>query len=168
MSFNDYYTKQIYCDLDGVLCDFDAQWNYLTRTGMTPAKFKEVYGVEEFLEELNKYGSEYWTTMPWKTDGVLLWNYIEKYRPIIITRPTGTEENREGKEWWVRANLPPKTVVVFSDAETNNKENWASPDSIIIDDEIMVVRKFILKGGNGIIHTSATQTIKELKDKFGL
>lgn len=168
MSFNKYYSKLIYCDLDGVLCDFDAQWNYYTRTGMTPLDFKNIYGEEEFFEELAKYGTEFWTSMPWKTDGVLLWNYIEKYRPIILTRPSGTEECIEGKEWWVKANLPPKTDIIFSDPKTNNKEAWATSDSLLIDDDGTTVRKFIIKGGDGIIHTNSIQTINDLNNKFGL
>lgn len=168
MGFNRYYKNQIFCDLDGVLCDLDAQWSKMTRTGMTPHRFKEIYGIEEFLEEIAKYGTDFWSTMPWKTDGVFLWNYIDKYRPIIITRPIGTEECIIGKQWWVKANLPFKTELIFSDPKTNNKEEWADKNAILIDDEAINVRKFILKGGNGIIHTSAVETIEQLKKQFGL
>lgn len=164
MAFTNFYNYKLMVDMDGVLCDFVAQWMRTTKTNMLPKKFEEIYGEEEFYAELAKHGKEFWSTMPWMQDGVFLWNYIDKYKPIILTTPTIEESCRIGKELWVKANLPMKTEIVFS----KDKEEWADKFSILIDDKGKNVRKFIIREGHGIIHTSAVQTIKTLKEQFGL
>lgn len=164
MPFNNFYNYKIMLDMDGVICDFVAQWLRMTKTNMIPREFEEMYGLEEFYEELAKYGEKFWSTMPWTTDGLLLFNYVAKYRPTILTTPTLEESCRIGKEKWVRANLPIHTEMIFSD----KKEEWADRHSILIDDKGSNVRKFIIAEGNGIEHISAVETIKILKKDFGL
>ena len=164
MAFTNFYNKRVFCDMDGVLCDFVAQWMRMTKTNMLPKDFEAMYGKDEFYAELSKYGQDFWETMPWTTDGVFLWNYIDKYKPIILSTPTLEESCRLGKEKWVKRNLPTKTELIL----TENKENWADPFSILIDDKGSNVRRFIIAEGNGIIHTSSVETIRELKEKFGM
>ena len=164
MAFTNFYNKRIFCDLDSTLSDFNAQWMLMTKTNMSPKKFEEMYGVEEFLSELKKYGVGFWKDMPLMEDAMFLWNYIDKYKPIILTKPIPTEECRIGKELWVRKYLPVKTEIIFAE----EKEQWADPHSLLIDDLGINVRKFIIAGGEGIIHTSSIETIKELKEKYGL
>jgi 5'(3')-deoxyribonucleotidase len=164
MAFSNFYNKRVYVDLDGCICDLIAQWNLLTRTQMSPKDFEDMYGTEALYEEFKKYGEKFWSTMPWCKDGQLLWNYIDKYKPIILTTAIPTEECKIGKEKWVRKFLPIKVEIIFSD----NKEEWSDKDSLLIDDNGKNVRKFIIAGGSGIIHKSSVETIKQLKEIFGM
>jgi hypothetical protein len=47
------------------------------------------------------------------------------------------------------------------------KAEYAEPNAILIDDQPKSIDPFIAAGGIGILHTSAANTIKELK-KLGL
>ena len=165
MEFTGFYNKRIFCDLDGVLCDYEAQWNLMTKTGMSPSKFVDMYGKDELIEELKKHGEKFWSTMPFKPDGLLLWNYIKRHRPIILTSHIKTDECSRGKTIWVRNHLSPIITEVIISSE---KEKYADKYSLLIDDKGKNVRKFIIAGGSGIIHESSIETIKELKEKYGI
>jgi len=45
---------------------------------------------------------------------------------------------------------------------------FASPNSILIDDRKDNIDGWIENGGEGIVHTSAAETIKTLKEKYNL
>jgi hypothetical protein len=49
----------------------------------------------------------------------------------------------------------------------NQKQLFAAPDKILIDDMEQTINEWNKGGGIGILHTSADNTIKELK-KLGL
>ena len=164
MGFNNFYQRRIYLDLDGTICDLLTQWNIMTRCGMSPKDFEAMTSTEELYDEFKKYGEKFWSTMQWKKDGRLLYNYLKKYRPIILTKSIGTKECEEGKEQWVRNNLQARTEILFAD----KKEVWADSDSILIDDNQINCNKFVIAGGNAIIHISAIETIKILKEKYGM
>jgi hypothetical protein len=59
----------------------------------------------------------------------------------------------------------PGTKLILSKAE--NKKDYARPNSILIDDNVKNIADWIGAGGIGILHTSAEDTIKQLK-KLGL
>lgn len=151
-------------DMDGVLCDFVAQWFAMTKTNMLPRDFENLFGKEAFDEELARHGELFWSSMPLMEDAMLLWNYIRKYTPLILTKPTSEEHCRTGKEIWVRKHFPRNIEIVFS----RNKEEWADENSLLIDDTHSNITKFIIAGGEGIEHTSALETIKILKEKYGM
>ena len=54
----------IYCDMDGVLCDFERQW---ARVNKLPfSKFSSL-NMHDRWEKVRQHGS-YWETIPWKGD----------------------------------------------------------------------------------------------------
>ena len=58
----------LYCDMDCVLCDFDARFDYFT--GMAPRKYEEKYGTKKFWELIDgEVGIRFWVGMPWMPDG---------------------------------------------------------------------------------------------------
>ena len=71
----------IYCDMDGVLCDFERQW---ARVNKLPfSKFSSL-NMHDRWEKVRQHGS-YWETIPWKGDGRTLWNYIKKHDVRILS-----------------------------------------------------------------------------------
>ena len=51
----------IYCDMDGVLCDFDKQFEKLTNT--PPKEFEANKGTQEFWRVILEDGEKFWSDM---------------------------------------------------------------------------------------------------------
>jgi hypothetical protein len=153
---------KIYCDLDGVLADFEKGYAELTNT--LPSK--TFNGKAEFWEPINKAGAEFWANLDWMPDGQELWRYIKKYKPNILSAPSSDLSSKIGKEAWVKMHLKNNynKLYLYSRA---NKQLFSEPNRILIDDMKKTIDEWNDKGGIGIFHTSAANTIKELK-KLGL
>jgi hypothetical protein len=97
-------------------------------------------------------------------DGKRLWNYIEKYKPKLLSAPSRQDESRIGKHEWVERELPGVPLLLRS---AKHKKDFAGPKNILIDDRLENVQGWIESGGIGILHTSTEDTIKQL-NKLGL
>ncbi len=151
----------IYCDLDGVLVDFDKGYEDLT--GMT-TKEANAKGLEVFWEPIAKAGAAFWIKLKWMPDGKELWNYIKQYNPSLLSAPSREESSRIGKRVWVKRNLPGVKLIL---ANASDKQNYSGENQILIDDRDKNIDQWRSKGGIGILHTSTANTIKQLK-KLGL
>ena len=151
----------IYCDMDGVLVDFDRGYQELT--GMTTQQ-ADAMGGDTFWEPLTKAGAKWWITLNWMPDGKQLWNYIKKYTPILLSAPSKQESSRLGKRVWVKRELPDVKLIL---RPASQKQQYASPTSILIDDRQKNIEQWEAAGGIGILHTSTANTIEQLK-KLGL
>jgi hypothetical protein len=147
----------IYCDMDGVLVDFDRGYQELT--GMTTQQ-ADAMGGDTFWEPLTKAGAKWWITLNWMPDGKQLWNYIKKYTPILLSAPSKQESSRLGKRVWVKRELPDVKLIL---RPASQKQQYASPTSILIDDRQKNIDQWEAAGGIGILHTSAANTIEQLK-----
>ena len=61
---------KIYCDMDGVLTDFDKRFKDLNPEHLSAAQYQTKYGVEKFwdlIDEDNKV--KFWVGMSWMPDG---------------------------------------------------------------------------------------------------
>lgn len=145
---------QIYCDMDGVLCDFDKQFEKYFN--MTPDEYKEKHGKKEFYKEISKKGEEFWETMPWMPEGKTLWNKIKDHDPIIVTSPGHFSGAREGKKIWIEKNLKPSPATVkFEQAgEKQNvlagKSKEEIAKSVLIDDYDKNINAWKAAGGKTI------------------
>lgn len=147
----------IYCDMDGVLVDFDRGYQELT--GVT-TKHADSQGVDTFWEPLTKAGAAFWIKLKWMPDGKQLWNYIKKYNPELLSAPSREESSRLGKRVWVKRELPGVKLILRS---AERKQEFANPTSILIDDREKNIQQWEAAGGIGILHTNAADTIKQLK-----
>jgi nicotinamide mononucleotide adenylyltransferase len=147
----------IYCDMDGVLVDFDLGYQELT--GITSQQ-ADANGVEAFWSPLSKAGAKFWITLKWMSDGKQLWSYIKKYNPILLSAPSREESSRLGKRVWVKRELPDVKLILKS---ASQKQQYASPTSILIDDRQKNIDQWNAAGGVGILHTNTANTIKQLK-----
>jgi len=169
----------IYCDMDGGLCDFDKRFMEFSN-GMSPSKYESEFGKKAFWDLIKEKGEKFWSEMEWKVDekdpeadekdfkktgGKTLWEYIEKYKPIILSAPSFEKSSKDGKEKWINSNL--KNVGGIKLVPANEKQKFANPNAILIDDRTSNIQQWRDKGGIGILHTSANETIKQLK-KYGL
>jgi hypothetical protein len=147
----------IYCDMDSVLVDFDLGYQELT--GMTTQQ-ADANGVEAFWEPLSKAGAKFWITLQWMPDGKQLWDYIKKYNPILLSAPSREESSKLGKRVWVKRELPDVKLIL---KYASQKQEYASPTSILIDDRQKNIDQWEAAGGIGILHTSTPDTIKQLQ-----
>ena len=152
----------IYCDMDGVLVDFEKGYRELTGTYS-----KDHPDNNAFWQPISDAGVSYWANLDWMSDGPQLWRYIKKYKPYILSAPSQDPSSRVGKDAWVKTHIPQnqyQRLLLYPRAQ---KQLFSKPDSILIDDNEQSIQEWKAKGGIGILHTSTANTIKELK-KLGL
>lgn len=150
---------QIYCDLDGVLCDFDKRFEEFSK-GISPKQYDQKYGLTSFWELITKQGVEFWSNMEWMPEGRQLWDYIKKYKPSILSAPSRESSSRYGKRLWVNENIPGTPLIL---ANREAKKNYAGKNKILIDDRRDNCDEWVYEGGIAIQFESTSQTINDLK-----
>ena len=153
---NEELKYQIYCDLDGVLADFELGYEKLTGVDLKG----EFFSGEDFWKPISKAGVGFWVGLQWMPDGQQLWDYIKPFDPIILSAPSRDKSSRLGKALWVRNKIP-GTKLLLRYAKL--KQQLSTPTSILIDDRADNINQWEAAGGIGILHTSASNTIEQLK-----
>ena len=153
-------TYKIYSDMDGVLVDFNERFKRFS-DGILPTEYEQKFGKDKFWELIDGTGVRFWVGMDWMSDGKQLWNYIKEYNPTLLSSPSRSNYSRMGKRIWRKRNLPSTKLIL---ARAANKQNYADPDSILIDDRESNVDQWIKAGGIGILHTDTASTINKLKE----
>jgi len=153
---------QIYCDMDGVLTDFEKRFvtllqqegpKYYSKATIAqvtrPKHFDKLEGTEEFWKFIDQYiGLEFWSEMEWMPNGRELWNFIQPYGPKLLTSPSEDNTSRLGKRLWVKENLVPAPEVLFRFGDA--KSDFANENAILIDDKPSNLAAFSAKGGIAI------------------
>ena len=156
---------QIYCDMDGVLTDFEKRFvtllqqegpKYYSKAVIAqvtrPKHFEKLEGQEEFWRFIDQYiGLEFWSEMEWMPNGKALWEFIQPYSPIILTSPSEDNTSRLGKRLWVKNHIAeiydtfqaPPVEFRFGEA----KSDFANENAILIDDKPSNLEAFASKGG---------------------
>ncbi len=151
---------KIYSDMDGVLADFENGYKKLTGVDL---KGEFVKG-DDFWDPIKVAGVGFWAGLKWMSDGQKLWNYIKPYKPDLLSAPSREDSSRIGKHVWVKQKLPGTKLIL---RYAKQKQELATPESILIDDRQINIDQWEAAGGIGILHTSADDTISQLK-KLGL
>jgi len=153
----------IYCDMDGVLTDFDGRFE-LFNDGISPSEYERGFGIDKFWDSISKVGVKFWEKIPWLKEGKKLWNYISKHNPILLSAPSRDHSSKVGKRKWVENNLPGVELIL---TQKENKKNYAYKSHVLIDDDEQNIKDWIEAGGIGILHRSFEETKEKLK-KLGL
>jgi len=132
-----------------------------------------------FMYRLLEGDENFWATLPWMPGGRELWEYIRKFKPVILTSPMdkgGKFESLAGKRRWIEKNLGftdlgeldtdegPKSILF-----AHNKYEYATDKEgnarVLIDDFITKVDPFREAGGEGILHVGerVEDTIERLE-----
>src|SRR5210317_34938 len=100
-----------------------------------------------------------------------LWNFIKKYNPHILS--AYVEESFDpncipGKSYWARTNLgiTSARINLVKRVQKQKKKNYAKvvgEPAILIDDYKKNTDQFTQRGGIGILHTTTSNTINQLK-----
>jgi FMN phosphatase YigB (HAD superfamily) len=153
---------QIYCDMDGVLTDFEKRFvtllqqegpKYYSKATIAqvtrPKHFEALEGQTEFWKFIDQYiGIEFWSGMEWMPNGRALWGFIEPYGPKLLTSPSRDNTSRLGKRLWVKDHLVPAPEVLFRFGDA--KSDFANENAILIDDKPSNLVAFASKGGIAI------------------
>ena len=153
---------RIYCDMDGVLCDFEK--NIKNTLGITLNKWMQIPKNERWDPVIAK--PKFWYNMPWLNDGKNLWRFIEKYDPHILSAASQEDPNcKPGKSSWIQKNLRISRgrVNLVQRSEKQLYAKVGGKPSILIDDYGRNTKEFTTKGGIGIRFQNASQVIRELK-----
>ena len=157
-NLNENQQYKIYCDMDGVIVDFEDGYERLTGKNI---KGNHVKGDGDFWQPITDAGANFWINLKWMSDGEKLWKYIKNYSPSILSAPSREKSSRIGKEIWVRTNIPGTELILKPAPE---KQLLAEPNAILIDDRKDNIQQWKDAGGIGILHTSANDTIKQLQE----
>jgi hypothetical protein len=155
---------RIYCDMDGVLADF--------AKGVEKIIGKSIdqwsYGSKSEKWDTIKSTPKFWHTLPWMNGGKELWNFISKHDTHILS--AYVEESFDpncipGKSHWARTNLrlSPGNINLVKRVEKQNYTKVVGIPAILIDDYKKNTDQFKARGGIGILHTTTSNTIRELK-----
>ena len=154
-------TPQIYCDMDGVLADFEKGVKTMIGGKFSDARWDEL--PDDFFLQLE----------PMK-DAKQLWDFIGKYDPFILTAiprssrgpisaRAADDKARFMKRWF---GIDQKDMYPV---QRKNKANFAMDGrdgrpNILIDDHLGNIQEFRKARGIGVHHKSASGTIKQLKE----
>lgn len=146
----------LYLDMDGVLADFHKAYVKYDPDKSDRKKFRSSVMDYKIFEDLE--------FMP---DAMQLLNHVRQVKTMMnvhveILTSMGTHDPIQGKEaarqkqvWLNKHGITYKANFVRSKQE---KANYATPTSILIDDSIGCITPFNDKGGHGILHRTAAET----------
>ena len=137
------HNKLIFCDLDGVLADFEQ--GVVNRFKKTPDQLKPgiMWGV------INKSNS-FFESLPWMPRGKELWDSIKQYDPIILTGTPRSATAAEQKRKWCARELGADIHVIT--CATKHKPNFCIVNAVLIDDRTDILNDWNSKGGKFILY----------------
>jgi hypothetical protein len=154
--------------MDGVVADFEKGVSDAMGEKLDQAKYdvdsKYRSKMWKWVRQHSKSGGKLWADLPMMPDANKLWNFVKKYKPQILTAQGdpayGAEEQ---KRQWI-ADKFGRNVRVFVTRKSDEKAQYASPNSILIDDREKSIGPWTAAGGIGILHKNAADTIRQLKE----
>ena len=162
---------RIYLDLDGVLADFDRGIRELCGMEPLPQNGKRNPKQDDLMWEAIRKVDHFYDRLKLMPGAGDLFDEIRKQygdRCEILTgipKPErGITTAGEDKISWVHRVFSPDVRVHIVLRE--EKINYCTgPDTILIDDREKTIRKWQEKGGTGILHTGASDTLRILREK---
>lgn len=152
---------KIYCDLDGVLADFDRGAKELAgveESDSDEVRWSKIEKVDHFYLKLKK-----------TPEANQLWNHIKKFKPSILTSVPKSfpKQAASDKVDWVMKNFDYYNEILTVRGK-QQKAKWAVINSpnLLIDDRQEVLDYWKEAGGIGILHKNVENTIENLQ-QFG-
>ena len=169
MTLKEYITKpRIYCDMDGVLCNFDK--GIFDVDGKTkPEDLIEGHPELDLWKHIQKNGSvaKFYAELDWHPEGKKLWEYLKTLPNVEILTSLGKsnpdkEGSKYGKLLWLK-NHDIRIPTNFSQ-KAADKQYWVNnKNDILIDDYESNIRQWKQAGGTAIHFTTAEKAIDDLR-----
>lgn len=150
--------SKIEIDLDGVLLDWAGHYKTLFGHDISSVSKKVLWDNVH-----NCIG--FYSNIPLTHDGLELFNFcINTGIPTEILTATGNFYERVTSEKTICVrNSISASVIVKTVPQSADKAKYATPTSILIDDQLKSINPWKEAGGIGILHTSTKTTIDILK-----
>lgn len=154
------FSGTLFLDCDGVLANFDKVADEVL--GMPSRDFENQYGSEVFWEKLKEV-EDFFYNLPLMDDAMQLWDAVKHLDPIILTGSPShfSVDGLTQKIRWGRKNFPEAILIPLP---SKHKARLCKPGDIIVDDWPKHLKKWKEAGGHWILHTSARDSIKQLRD----
>lgn len=153
--------KLLFCDLDGVLADFDEGVKIKFKKSADELDEKLMWGV------INK-SKTFFENLPWMPKGRELWENIKEYDPIILTGipfrgPSAAEQKRK----WCARELGEDVHVIT--CKTVDKPKYCLMDSLLIDDRTVNLKAWNDLGGKFVLYDEdfTEEIIERIKKLMG-
>ena len=148
----------IYCDMDGVLCNFMKAADYAVGGDFVTTDSKERW------MKINQTRG-FWENLEWMPGAKRLYQKIMKYNPYILSAFSGRDPtSKNGKLKWLAKNTDFKKSNILL-VMRSQKQKYATTNgkpNVLIDDYIKNIKEWESKGGIGLHHTSVGKSIGEL------
>ena len=157
--------KTIYLDMDGVLADFEK--DYLEYNGITIEEARDQRPRKEFYKYWNNFiSAERFASLP-KYEGCdELLSFVRELDVNLEILSSSGGPGRHGDvvrqkhSWLEKHNIPYKRNIVPG---ARYKKDYASEETLLIDDTERNITSFLGAGGHAILHVSAEDTISKLE-----
>lgn len=168
----------IYCDMDGVLADFDEAFKKISG-GKSAEEFDKQNRSDEIwklIKNQPNHGIDFWSNLPNLPDADILWSFINSLGYTVkILSSTGSRYSKNnssqiGKLKWLHTHISPipsEENTILVDSSDAKRQYAHGPNHILIDDFISNITQWRASGGTAIQHKNAVQSIKELKHILG-
>ena len=153
---------KIYVDMDGVVANFEKRYIELFRQSPDSSRERKEFSKnwDVFIE------GKHFETLDWWPGGPELVTYLSKNVPLedveILSSSGGNKYHYlvvEQKKNWIKTfNLTEQWKINIV-AGRKKKAEFATPDSVLIDDTLDVIEAFNKAGGIGIHHKDVGNTI---------
>lgn len=161
---NDY---QIFCDLDGVLGDLNERSKELFGIDLDNASKTEQNDFWKLFTAALKKGEPALSGMPVMAGAKKLWDFIEPLGAVVLSATGKTHRIAElqKREFLLKhfGSKASKEAKFCQDGADKANFIIANKKCILIDDRAKAIDPWKAAGGIGILHTSADDTIKQLK-----
>lgn len=150
---------QVYCDLDGVLADFDR--GVVERTGNQPKEFSRRAKMWRRLAPPRT--KEFFAKLDWMQGGAELWKYLEPLCPAVLTgSPSGDWAGPQKVQWCEKnLRLSADRVLVVN---ASDKALFSHPGAILVDDRAEYRDDWEARGGIFVHFKEATDSIAMVKE----
>lgn len=155
--FEDY---MIYVDMDGVVADFEAAVK--DKLGINMTDRKQLW---KKIKHYNDTVNGWFYSLPMMSDANQLWDFVtSNFSNVeILTASGSTPKDAAGqKRAWIGDHFG-YDINVHVVGAASEKAAFAHDKALLIDDRGKAIDPFAAAGGLTILHTSAANTISELK-----
>jgi phosphoglycolate phosphatase-like HAD superfamily hydrolase len=149
--------KNIYLDMDGVIADFDKRYVELYKVSTKESERDKNW--RQFFKKFIEDG--HFATLELMPEAIELMDYLKSTGiPITILSSTSSETRdsliRPQKMEWLKKHKIDFPVILVPGAHL--KKDYATPDSILIDDTNKNIDDWRREGGIGILYKDLLHT----------